>query len=148
MNWLRKLVGRGGDELAPPPPIELNVDARRAQLAELEDALDRLVATMKANTDRMPNPGWRERMAEYNRLSGTAYTLRRGSFTREDLLDLSFEIRPVSGVWGRPQESGVTGDLPEDAKVLLPLEDELMRAAKALQEVLPSEREAWGRPDQ
>lgn len=128
MNWLRKLIGRGGSDAAPP--ITMDVEARRAQLLELENALDTLIATMQANTNRMANPGWRERVAEYKRVSGTAYTLRRGGFTREELLDLSFEVRPA-----------FSGDVPEDVKPLLPLEDELMRATKALQEVLPSELE-------
>jgi hypothetical protein len=127
MSWLRKIFG-GKDDLAAPP-ITLDMDARREQLQALEDVLDKLVEVMKSNEDRMANPGWRERMAEYRRISGEAYTLRRGTFDREKLLDLAFEIRPV-----------FTGELPDDVKPVQPLQEEAMRAAKALQEVLPGEQ--------
>lgn len=127
MSWLRKVFG-GKDDLAAPP-ITLDMDARREQLQALENVLDQLVEVMKANEERMANPGWRERMAEYRRISGTAYTLRRGTFDREQLLDLAFEIRPV-----------FTGEVPADVQPVLPLQDELMVAAKALQDVLPGEQ--------
>lgn len=136
MSWLRRAVQGVRDALTPgsggerPAPFTLDVEARRAQLEELERALDRLIETMRANHERMANPGWRERVAEYRRLSGEAYTLRRGGFDRERLLDLAFEIRPVF-----PGD-----DLPEDVQPIQPLQEELMRAARALQEELPGER--------
>ncbi|WP_147304756.1 hypothetical protein [Thermasporomyces composti] len=128
VRWLRR-VFNGKDDLAPPPPLTLDVDRRREQLARLEQALDRLVDAMRANEARMSNPAWRERMSEYRRLSGETYRLRTGTFTREQILDLVFEVRPV-----------FSGDLPEDVQVLSPLQDELLAAAAALQEVLPGER--------
>lgn len=128
MSWLRRLFS-GKDHLAPPAPITLDVERRREQLLRLERTLDQLVEAMKANEARMSNPAWRERMAEYRRLSGEAYRLRAGSFTREQILDLVFEVRPV-----------FSGDLPEDVRVLTPLQEELLAAAAALQEVLPGER--------
>ena len=128
MGRLRRLFS-GKDHLAPPPPLTLDVEQRRAQLLRLERALDRLVEAMRANEARMSNPAWRERMSEYRRLSGEAYRLRSGTLTREQILDLVFEVRPV-----------FSGDLPEDVRVLSPLQDELLAAAAALQEVLPGER--------
>ncbi|WP_020575751.1 hypothetical protein [Actinopolymorpha alba] len=128
MSWLRKVFG-GKDDLAPAAPVSLDIEQRRAQLLELERVLDRLVELMKSNEQRMSNPAWRERMAEYRRLSGESYRLRSGGFTREQILDLAFEIRPV-----------FTGELPDDVRAVEPLQAELLTAAEALQGVLPSER--------
>ncbi|HEY6739298.1 MAG TPA: hypothetical protein VI076_10655 [Actinopolymorphaceae bacterium] len=127
MSWLRRLLP--GRTAEPAPTITLDIEARTAQLEELERQLDRLVEVMRANTERMANPGWRERVAEYKRISGQAYTLRRGGFTREQLLDLAFEVRPV-----------MSGELPSDVEAVRPLQDELMAAADALRTVLPQER--------
>jgi hypothetical protein len=128
VSWLRKVFG-GKDDLAPSAPLDLDVEQRKEQLLRLEDVLDRLVGVMKANETRMANPAWKERMAEYRRLSGESYRLRAGGFTREQLLDLAFEIRPVFG-----------GELPEDVRAVEPLQTELLEAAAAIQGVLPGER--------
>ena len=128
MSWLRKVFG-GGDDLAPAGPVTLDVERRREQLVALERVLDELVEVMKANEQRMSNPAWRERMAEYRRLSGDSYRLRAGGFTREQILDLAFEIRPV-----------FAGELPADVRVVQPLQAELLDAATALHDVLPGER--------
>jgi hypothetical protein len=128
VSFLRRIFG-GKDDLAPAGPVDLDIDQRKAQLLELERVLDKLVEVMKANDQRMSNPAWRERMAEYRRLSGESYRLRAGSFTREQILDLAFEIRPV-----------FSGDLPEDVRVVQPLQAQLLEAAAALQDVLPGER--------
>jgi len=128
VSWLRKVFG-GGDDMASAP-VTLDIEQRKEQLRVLEDVLDRLVAVMKANDQRMANPGWRERMAEYRRLSGDSYKLRASpTLTREEILDLAFEVRPV-----------FTGELPEDVRVVQPLQEELLTAAAALQDVLPGER--------
>ncbi len=128
MSWLRKVFG-GKDDLGAAP-VTVDVERRKEQLRALEDVLDRLVEVMKANELRMSNPGWRERMAEYRRLSGESYKLRAATtFSREEILDLAFEIRPV-----------FSGELPEDVRVVEPLQVQLMAAATALQEVLPGER--------
>lgn len=127
MSWLKRLLG--GDDSSLPGPVTLDVEARRAQLQELESALDKLVAAMAENTERMSNPGWRGRVSEYRMLSGEARLLRARTFTREEILDLAFEVRPA-----------FSGEQPEDVRAVEPLQDELMRAAEALQEVLPGER--------
>ncbi|HEY8454942.1 MAG TPA: hypothetical protein VIL34_05075 [Actinopolymorphaceae bacterium] len=128
MGWLRRLFG-GGDDLAPAAPVVLDVEARKEQLQDLERTLDQLVEVMKANEQRRDNPAWRERIAEYRRLSGESYKLRAGTFTREQLVDLAFEIRPVFG-----------GELPHDLREIEPLQKELVEKAEKLQVVLPSER--------
>ncbi|GAA5002432.1 hypothetical protein [Actinopolymorpha pittospori] len=128
MSWLRKVFG-GKDDLAPSAPLDLDVEQRKEQLLRLEGVLDRLVEVMKDNQTRMANPAWKERMAEYRRLSGESYRLRAGGFTREQLLDLAFEIRPVFG-----------GELPEDVRVVEPLQTQLLEAAAEIQGVLPGER--------
>jgi hypothetical protein len=133
LSWLRRLLG-GGDGSGATAPVTIDVEARTEQLLALERVLDRLVEVMRANEERMSNPGWRERMAEYRRLSGESYRLRAaGTFTREQILDLAFEIRPVFSGTGR-------GELPADVRVVEPLQVELLAAAAALQDVLPGER--------
>lgn len=82
MNWLRKLFSGGGD--LKPPRIDLDVAERTTQLRRLESALDQLVAAMKAQDELMANPGWKERVAEYQRVSGTAMRLRGSGFTRAE----------------------------------------------------------------
>ena len=93
MNFLKRLFGR--EEEAEEVPITLDLDRRRPQLLRLEKALDALAKEMRADhtTD---DPGWRGRVNEYSRLAGDAMTLRKGTPTRDDVLDLVFEIRPCS----------------------------------------------------
>ena len=93
MGFLKKLFGRDEEE-AEEVPITLDLDRRRPQLLRLEKALDALAAEMRSNhtTD---DPGWRGRVNEYSRLAGEAMTIRKGNPTREDVLDLVFEVRPL-----------------------------------------------------
>ena len=103
MSWLRRLLP-GRNASGPAEPIVLDTERRTAQLQRLEDALDALVEAMKAG-DRMANPGWKERVAEYKRQSGTAYTLRRGGFTllrRTEELEALFD-RDVAAVRTLPE---------------------------------------------
>jgi hypothetical protein len=127
VNFLSKLFGSRQQE-AEDRPIDLDLAARRDQLARLEQALSDLVAVMR-EVQSMDNPGWRGRVNEYNRLAGEAMTQRQGTPTRESLLDLAFEIRPV-----------FSGEIPAGLERLGPLQDKLLIAAAALSEVLPGER--------
>jgi hypothetical protein len=77
----------------------------------------------------MNDPAWRERVNEYNRLAGQAYDLRRDDITRDQLLDLAFEIRPL-----------FTGPIPEGMEKCGPLQAEVMAAAEDLRELLPGEK--------
>jgi hypothetical protein len=130
MSFLSRLFGRkkDDDDDGEEVVINLDLDKRRQQLKRLEDALDTLATQMRSeqSTD---NPGWRGRVNEYTRLAGEAMMQRQGRPTRESLLDLVFEVRPV-----------FTGSPPEGLAGLVPLQDEVMAAAEDLRELLPGER--------
>ena len=129
MGLLGKLFGRGGeDEDDGGVAITVDLDRRRPQLQRLERGLDALAEQMRA-TQSVDNPGWRGRVNEYGRLAGDAMTLRQGVPTREQILDLVFEVRPV-----------FTGPVPPGLESLVPLQDEVLAAAEDLRELLPGER--------
>ena len=129
MGFLGKLFGRGGDdEEDVEVPITLDVERRRTQLLRLEQALDALASQM-CETQTVDNPGWRGRVNEYGRVAGEAMTIRKGVPTREQILDLVFEVRPV-----------FTGPVPPGLESLVPLQDEVLAAAEDLRELLPHER--------
>ena len=129
MGLLGKLFGRDrDDDEGLDDPVALDVEARRPQLRRLELALDALAEQMRI-AQSVDNPGWRGRVNEYGRLAGQAMTLRQGVPTREQLLDLVFEVRPV-----------FTGPVPPGLESLVPLQDEVLAAAEDLRELLPHER--------
>lgn len=125
MSFLRKLFGREEPE---DVAVSLDVDRRKKQLLRLERALDALASEMRAD-HTMDDPAWRERVNEYNRLAAEAMTMRRGTPTREGVLDLVFEIRPL-----------FTGPIPDGMEGCGPLQDEVMAAAADLRELLPGEK--------
>lgn len=128
MGLLDKLLRRErDDDEGAETVIQLDVERRREQLGRLEQALDALAEQMR-EVQSMDNPGWRGRVNEYGRLAGEATMLRRTSISREQLLDLVFEIRPV-----------FTGPIPPGMENLGPLQDEVMAAAEDLRELLPHE---------
>ncbi len=127
MGFLRKLLGR--EEAEPEEtPIALDLDRRRSQLLRLEKALDALAQQMRADHS-VNDPGWRARINEYSRLAGEAMKTRQGTPTREGILDLVFEVRPV-----------FSGDIPAGMEDLGPLQDEVTAAAEELRELLPGEK--------
>jgi hypothetical protein len=125
VSFLRKWFGREEPE---DVPITLDVERRKEQLLRLERALDSLAAEMRVDhtTD---DPAWRERINEYSRLAGDAMGLRRGTPTRESVLDLVFEVRPL-----------FTGPIPDGMQKCGPLQDEVMAAAEDLRQLLPGEK--------
>jgi hypothetical protein len=125
VSFLRKLFGREEPE---DVAVNLDVDRRKEQLLRLERALDALAAEMRRD-HTMEDPAWRERVNEYHRLAGEAMTMRRGTPTREGVLDLVFEIRPL-----------FTGPIPDGMEKCGPLQDEVMAAAADLRELLPGEK--------
>ena len=127
MGFLKKLFGRD-DEEAEDVPITLDLDRRRPQLLRLEKALDALASEMRSNhtTD---DPGWRGRVNEYSRLAGEAMTIRKGKPTRDDVLDLVFEVRPL-----------FTGEIPAGMERCGPLQAEVLAAADDLRQLLPGEK--------
>src|SRR3712207_3290037 len=94
MGFLDRLLGRRGEDEDGDLPIHVNVERRRPQLLRLEQGLDTLASQMR-EAQSVDNPGWRARVNEYSRLAGEAMTLRTGVPTREEILDLVFEVRPV-----------------------------------------------------
>jgi hypothetical protein len=125
VSFLRKWFGREEPE---DVPVTLDVEIRKKQLLRLERALDALAAEMRTD-HTMNDPAWRERVNEYSRLAGDAMNLRRGELTRENVLDLVFEIRPL-----------FTGPIPDGMEKCGPLQDEVMAAAEDLRELLPGEK--------
>ncbi|HEY5979035.1 MAG TPA: hypothetical protein VIT41_05300 [Microlunatus sp.] len=128
MKFLRRLFGREQEDEAEDVPVQLDQQVRSEQLLRLEKALDRLANEMRT-CESLDNPGWRVRVNEYSRLAGEAMTLRRGEISREGVLDLVFEIRPL-----------FTGAPPAGKEQLVPLQDAVLAAAEELRVLLPSER--------
>ena len=128
MKFLRKLFGRDQEDEAEDIPIQLDQELRGRQLLRLEKALDELANEMRT-CESVHNPGWRVRVNEYSRLAGEAMTLRRAEITREGVLDLVFEIRPL-----------FNGAAPAGKEKLLPLQEAVLAAAEELRELSPSER--------
>ncbi|GAA3565434.1 hypothetical protein GCM10022197_21580 [Microlunatus spumicola] len=129
MGLFDKLFRRGSDDDdGEETVIALDVEARRPQLLRLEQALDALSRTMR-EVQSVDNPGWRGRVNEYSRLAGDCSVMRRGTPTREGVLDLVFEVRPV-----------YTGAAPEGLEVLGPLQDEVLAAAEELRQLRPGEK--------
>jgi hypothetical protein len=128
VKFLRKLFGRDQDDEAEDVPIQLDQELRSRQLLQLEKALDKLANEMRG-CESLNNLGWRVRVNEYSRLAGEAMTLRRGEITREGVLDLVFEIRPL-----------FTGAPPPGKEHLVPLQEVVLAAAEELRELSPSER--------
>ena len=126
MGFFKKLLGQ--EDEAEEVVITLDLDRRRPQLLRLEKGLDGLAGGMRAarTTD---DPGWRGRVNEYSRLAGEAMTLRRGTPTRDEVLDLCFEVRPV-----------FTGAIPPGMEPLGPLQEEVLAAAADLRALLPGEK--------
>jgi len=125
VSFLRKWFGREEPE---DVPVTLDLGRRKEQLLRLERALDALASEMRAD-HTTSDPAWRERVNEYSRLAGDAMTLRRGEPTRESVLDLVFEVRPL-----------FTGPIPAGMEKCGPLQDEVMAAANDLRELLPGEK--------
>jgi hypothetical protein len=129
MGLLSKLLGRDkADDADTAVEIILDLDKRRPQLLRLEQALDALSRKMRED-HTTHDPGWRGRVNEYSRLAGEAMMLRQTAPTRDQLLDLVFEIRPV-----------FNGAIPEGMEDLGPLQDEVMAAANQMRELLPGEK--------
>jgi hypothetical protein len=130
MGILTKLFRRGNDadDEVEDAPITLDLERRKPQLLRLEQGLDALSAAMRSD-HTLDDPGWRSRVNEYNRLAGECLMARRGTPTRESLLDLVFEVRPV-----------FAKQIPAGMESLGPLQDEVMAAADDLRELLPGEK--------
>lgn len=127
MGFFKKLLGR--EDEADDAVITLDLDRRRPQLLRLEKSLDALAGRMR-DTHTTDDPGWRGRINEYSRLAGDAMALRRGTPTRDEVLDLCFEVRPL-----------FTGVIPAGMETLGPLQEKVVAAAADLRELLPGEKQ-------
>jgi len=129
VGLLDKLFRRqSDDDGGEDAVITLDLEARRPQLLRLEQGLDALSRAMR-DVQTVDNPGWRGRINEYSRLAGDAMVMRKGTPTREGVLDLVFEVRPV-----------FTGPPPAELEVLVPLQDEVLAAAEELRTLRPGEK--------
>ena len=130
MGLFDKLFRRtsSSDDDGEETVVALDVEARRPQLLRLENALDTLAREMRA-VQSVDNPGWRARVNEYSRLAGDSMVMRKGTPTREGVLDLVFEVRPV-----------FTGPTPPGLEPLVPLQDEVLAAAEDLRQLTPGEK--------
>lgn len=128
MGLLDRLRGRGTG--GPDPVIVLDLDARRGQLQELEQALDALARLMRDREDLMVNPGWRAKITEYDLVASEAMQLRRGTPTRDAIVDIAFEVRPaVKG----PEQSGM--------EEIIAAQQHALAIADQLGGLLPGERQ-------
>jgi hypothetical protein len=128
MNFLRKLFKRDADDVGEEVSIHLDQELRKRQLLRLEKALDQLTHEMRS-CESLDNPGWRVRVNEYSRLAAPQRHRIAGEVTREGVLDLVFEIRPL--FHGAP---------PAGMEQLVPLQDAVLAAAEELRVLAPSER--------
>ena len=108
-------------------PVDL--DARRAQLAELIDALTELTRAMSSDQARMANPGWRGRVEDLRFAAAEAAGLKRRGFDRAALLDLAAEVRPLYGA----------GPVPPEYATYRAAHERVVATAQVLRAPLPSE---------
>ena len=116
------------DDTGSPPPVD--VGARSQQLIELDDALRSLARSLAADTDRMRNPGWAGKVADYRAVAAAAAQLERDGFDRADLTDLAAQVVPLYRD-GSP--------VPPEYASVHEAHARAMAAAEALRAVLPAE---------
>jgi hypothetical protein len=130
-RWRSRAKDDGGDsdDTGTPPPVD--VAARSAQLIELDDALRALARGMAADTDRMRNPGWSGKVADYRAVAADAAALERDGFDRASLTDLVNQVVPLF----RPG-----GVVPSEYVEVAEAHQRVLDAADAIRAVLPSEQ--------
>ena len=130
-RWRARARDEGGDEddAGAPPPVD--VAARSAQLIELDDALRSLARGMAADTDRMRNPGWSGKVADYRAVAAESATLERDGFDRASLTDLVNQVVPLF----RPGT-----EVPREYVDVAEAHQRVLDAADAIRAVLPSEQ--------
>lgn len=92
MGLFSKLFGR--DEEAPVR--EIDVDAKRKELVELEDALGALARRMRDDEFPVDNPGWQGRLKDlFAARADTQRLESKPDLTRQDILDHVVGVRPL-----------------------------------------------------
>ena len=130
-RWRSRAKGDDADEddTGTPPPVD--VAARSAQLIELDDALRTLAREMAADGDRMSNPGWSGKVADYRAVAAESATLERDGFDRASLTDLVNQVVPLF----RPGT-----EVPREYVDVAEAHQRVLDAADAIRAVLPSEQ--------
>ncbi|WP_166348557.1 hypothetical protein [Phytoactinopolyspora limicola] len=130
LNRVRELFNRSDDDAETAPEIQLDLEARRAQLAELEDALRTLARAMADEQSRMRNPGWRGRVDDLRFAANEAGRLAHEGFDLAALHDLAAEVRPLYG----------RGVVPPEYQPYVTEHERVLAATERLRADMPSER--------
>lgn len=103
MGLFDKLFRRNSeDDEAPAVSRPLDQEARGGQLAELDAALQALIAAMETPPSPVANPGWQGRIKDYRWAQGGCTMLRKTTITRDGLVEITAGLRPVFGPDGPP----------------------------------------------
>ncbi len=132
----RKDSDESTEDTGTPPPVD--VSARSQQLIELDDALRTLARAMASDTERMRNPGWAGKVADYRTVAADAAATERDGFDRAALTDLASQVVPL-------YRAG-TG-VPPEYEALVAQHERVMAAVEALRAVPPSEQGSPPAPD-
>ncbi|WP_129670176.1 hypothetical protein [Phytoactinopolyspora endophytica] len=118
-----------GDSGEAPPELPLDVETRRAQLDELENALRDLARAMAGDEDRISNPGWRGRVEDLRFAANEAGRIAHEGFDRAALHDVAAEVRPLYN----------PGQVPPEYAPYTAQHERVLQAVAALRSTLPSE---------
>lgn len=120
MGWLSKLFA--GNDDAPAPEPALDVETRRRQLAELDDALTALIQAMSEPPSPLNNPGWQGKLRDYAWVRHEVRELTNGTITHDGLYALILGVQPV-----------FRGEVPNELAFIGPLQDRVLAATKSMQ---------------
>ncbi|HMR47980.1 MAG TPA: hypothetical protein PKE40_01845 [Arachnia sp.] len=98
MGFLSKLFGKGdakADDDAPVAPTAVNLEVRRAQLAELSAALTALRVAMLEPGNPLDNPGWKGRAEDFGAARVDIDRLSGRTFGRDDMYEELCGVRPL-----------------------------------------------------
>lgn len=98
MGFLSKLFGKSdtkAEDDAPLIPTAVNLEARRAQLAELSAALKALRNEMLEPGNPLSNPGWKGRAQDIGASSLDVDRLSGRTFSRDDMYEELCGVRPL-----------------------------------------------------
>lgn len=124
------------EDFGTPPPVDLA--ARGQQLIELDDALRTLARAMAADTERMRNPGWAGKVADYRTVAADAAAMERDGFDRAALTDLASQVVPL-------YRAGTA--VPPEYEALVAEHERAMAAVETLRAVPRSEQGSPPVPD-
>jgi hypothetical protein len=132
LDRVKAMLGHSVDDeedeaVAAVAPVD--VEARRSQLDELEEALRSLARAMAANGTLLANPGWRGRVDDLRFAANEAARLSHAGFDRVALQDLAAEVRPLYR----------SGEVPPEYAPFQAEHERVQAAVGALRSPLPSE---------